>query len=168
LNAAGATRPEHVIVVAMTRRRVIGASGRLPWHLPEDLRLFRELTTGQAVVMGRRTFESIGRPLPGRRNLVVSRTLSPRQGIEVCRSFDEALARTAGFPGRVFFIGGAEIYALALPVADRLIVTWVEQAVEGDVHFPAFDESAWTVERSEPGAGFVRVWYRRACPATLT
>ncbi len=145
----------------MTQERVIGASGRLPWHLPEDLRLFRGLTYGHAVVMGRRTFESIGRPLPGRRNLVVSRTLPPSPDIEVCRSFEEALARTADLSGRVFFIGGPGIYAQALSVADLLIVTWVEQDVKGDVHFPAFNASEWTAERTEPGSGFVRVWYRR-------
>lgn len=156
------TQPGRIIIVAMTRDRVIGRCGRIPWRLPEDLQLFRELTTGHTVVMGRETFESIGRPLPGRRNLVVSRSLAPREGVEICTSFEEALLKVSNIKGKVFFIGGVEIYAKALPVVDTLVVSWVENAYPGDTLFPVYDATEWTAVRTEQYAGFTRVWYRRS------
>jgi dihydrofolate reductase len=155
-------RPEYVIVVAMTRERVIGQGGRIPWRLPQDLRLFRELTTGHAVVMGRRTFDSIGGALPGRRNLVLSRTLSEAPEVEVCGSFEEALAKTANCRGKVFFVGGAQVYAQALPLADAMVVSWIEGNFPGETLFPPFDEGEWRAVRTEHHPGFTRVWYRRA------
>lgn len=150
-----------IIIVAMTRDRVIGQYGRIPWYLPEELELFRKLTTGHTVVMGRETFESIGRPLPGRRNLVVSRTLAPKEGIEICTSFEETLDKISNIKGKVFFIGGANIYAMALAVVDTMVVSWVEKTYPGDTRFPDFDAAEWTVVRTEQYAGFTRVWYRR-------
>jgi dihydrofolate reductase len=121
----------------------IGAGGALPWRLADDLRRFRALTTGHAVVMGRRTWQSLGRPLPDRQNLVVSRDTSfDAPGAEVARSLDEALSLVR-LPLPAFCIGGAELYALALPRADVLYLTEIGRDFAGDVRFPAFDRAEW-------------------------
>jgi dihydrofolate reductase len=140
------------IVVAYSRNHVIGRDGRLPWHLPGDMRRFRELTTGHAVVMGRRTFESLPdrfRPLPNRRNLVLtSRRDYDLPGIETFQSLEAALAAAGG---DCFVIGGEQVFREALPVADRLYLTRVEAECEGDAFFPVLDEEAWRcVDESEP------------------
>jgi dihydrofolate reductase len=135
--------PHLSLIVAMTPGRVIGRDNGLPWHLPDDLRRFKAITLGKPVVMGRRTFESIGRPLPGRRNLVLSRrTDFAPAGVEVVRDLDAAFA-AAGDAAEIMVIGGAEVYALALPRATRLYVTEVHGEVAGDVRFPAIDPADW-------------------------
>jgi dihydrofolate reductase len=142
--------PSLAIVAAVAANGTIGAAGGLPWRLPDDLRHFRALTTGHAVVMGRRTWHSLGRPLPGRQNLVVTRDpalVAP--GAEVAHGLDEALAR-ARLPLPVFCIGGAELYALALPRADVLYLTEIGRDFEGDASFPAFDRTAWREVAREP------------------
>lgn len=155
------SRPELIIVVAMTRQRVIGCEGRLPWHIPEDLRLFRELTMGQTVIMGRETFVSIGRPLPERRNIVVSRTLPATPGVEICRSFPEALQKSAADDKKIFVIGGRALYRQALVVASAMVVSWIREDHAGDTFFPEFDPEAWSVEQVEEHAAFTRVWYKK-------
>jgi dihydrofolate reductase len=152
---------EKRIIAAMTRRRVIGAGGDLPWDLSGELRLFRELTWGHSVVMGRRTFESIGRPLPGRRNIVLSRSLSSQPGVIVCRSLGEGLKAAADGHDRVFFIGGAEVYAQALPLADVLHVSWIRRDYPGDARFPLFTGRDWRVVRVDDRGEFRHVVYRR-------
>ena len=144
------------IIVAMGRNRVIGFANALPWKLPADLRRFKRLTMGHHLLMGRKTFESIGRPLPGRTSVVITRNRRYRaaEGVHAVQSFEEAaaLAERAG-DDEAFVIGGAEIYALALPRADRLIVTRVHADFEGDTWFPVFDESGWTlvdIEEHDP------------------
>ena len=137
------------LVAAVDRQRAIGRGGELPWHLPEDLKRFKRLTLGHAVLMGRRTAESIGRPLPGRCNLVMTRAgTAPFDGQHAVDSLDAALARTDGGP--LFVIGGGEIYALALPRATQLLLTHVDTIVDdADAFFPAFDERAWRIDASE-------------------
>jgi dihydrofolate reductase len=137
------------LVAAMARNRVIGRGNALPWHLPADLRRFKALTTGHAVVMGRKTFDAIGRPLPGRQNIVITRqpSFSPG-GVEVARSLPDALARARG--EEVFVIGGGEIFEQALPLADRVYLTVVDDEIEGDVWFPELDDEAWRVTHDEP------------------
>lgn len=133
------------LIAAVAENGVIGRDGALPWHLPDDLKRFRALTTGHHVVMGRRTHESIGRALPGRANLVLSRDPGYRAvGCRVVRSLDEALdvARAAG-DEEAFVIGGAAVYASALAVADRIYLTRVAAHLEGDVRFPDFDAAVW-------------------------
>lgn len=131
------------IVVAVARNGAIGAGGALPWRLPADLRRFRSLTSGHAVVMGRRTWESIGRPLPERQNIVVTRSRHfAAAGAEVAHSLDEALARVR-LPAPAFCIGGAELYREALPRADALYVTEIARDVPGDTFFPPFDRREW-------------------------
>jgi len=141
------------LVAALASNGVIGADGRLPWHLPEDLRHFKALTLGHPVIMGRRTWESIGKPLPGRENIVVSRQPAyDAPGAHVAASLDECLAHCADAP-IAFVIGGADLYASALPIADVLEFTEIDAAVRGDTTFPAFDRTAWRETRRERRTG---------------
>lgn len=125
-------------IVAIDARRVIGHQGALPWHHPEDLKFFKRTTLGHPVLMGRTTFESIGRPLPGRHNLVLSRTMLPREGITVLRDLSELEAACPGVE-RVFVIGGAQVYAELLPQCDELYLTLVAGEHEGDAFFPPYE-----------------------------
>ncbi len=137
------------LIVATAGSGVIGRGGRLPWHLPADLKRFKELTMGHAIVMGRKTFESIGRCLPGRTTIVLSRTPGfAAKGAVVAGSFDDAM-RYAADDDEVFIIGGAEIYRLALPHAARLYVTVVHTDVEGDTFFPDVDWDQWQLVEEE-------------------
>ncbi|MEZ5500319.1 MAG: dihydrofolate reductase [Steroidobacteraceae bacterium] len=142
-----------VIVVAMATNGVIGRDGRLPWHLPADLAHFKRQTLGGVIAMGRRTYESIGRPLPGRRSLVLTRDASwHADGVERVADLDDA--RCVPAPGQpLFVIGGAQLYEAALPVATRLCITRVRANIEGDCFFPPLDFGAWREdERSEHAA----------------
>ena len=131
------------IIAAVARNGVIGYRNRMPWHLPEDLRRFRQLTLGHAVIMGRHTFESIGSPLAGRNNIVVTRSPDwTRPGCHAAHSLAAALAAVRERED-AFVIGGAQIYALALPIASRLYMTEIERDFEGDAFFPEFDRSLW-------------------------
>ncbi|MFM7737089.1 MAG: dihydrofolate reductase [Alphaproteobacteria bacterium] len=135
------------LVASVADNGVIGRDGTLPWRLPADLRRFRELTTGHHVVMGRRTWESIGRPLPDRTNVVLSRDPGFRpggEGVVVVASLEDAIARArAAGESELFVIGGAEVYAAALPLADRIELTRVAARVEGDVVFPPLEPAGW-------------------------
>lgn len=124
-------------VAAMAANRVIGREGALPWRLSEDLKFFRALTTGHPIVMGRKTWESLGRPLPGRRNIVLSRTMASVEGVEVVASLEEL--RALGLTGDVFVIGGAEIYRLLMPECAAVYLTVLTSDAEGDTHFPEFE-----------------------------
>jgi dihydrofolate reductase len=136
------------LVVAMSDNGVIGKQGALPWHLPDDLKYFKVVTFGKPVLMGRRTLDSIGKPLPGRRNLVLSRTDSGSvRGVEYVRSIEQALALAAG-AAELCVIGGAEVFALALPLATRIYLTRVHAVVTGDVYFPLRDFSGWRESES--------------------
>ncbi|GAA5190029.1 type 3 dihydrofolate reductase [Ferrimonas gelatinilytica] len=137
------------MIACMAQDRVIGKDNDMPWHLPADLKHFKAVTLGKPVVMGRKTFESIGRPLPGRHNIVISRqkTFAP-EGVTVVTDIDAALD-AAGEVEEVMIIGGGQLYAAMLPRADRLYLTRVDLAVEGDTRFPAFDESHWQQLASE-------------------
>lgn len=146
-------------IAAMSLNRVIGRGNRIPWHLPEDLRWFRKLTMGHVVVMGRRTFESIGRPLPGRETVVLSRGGFQHPEVRVVGSLEEVSAVTSG--REVFICGGAQVYRLALPRCSYLFLTLVHREVEGDAFFPPFEElfepEAVLAEREE----FRLMRYRR-------
>ncbi len=155
-------------MAAVARDGVIGLAGALPWQIPEDMRHFRELTTGHPVVMGRRTWDSLParfRPLPGRRNVVVTRNASwQANGAERAGSFEDALALLAGEP-RVFVIGGGELYADALSLADELLLTEIDAEIEGDTFFPAwhtaFEETSREQHVSDHGIPFSFVTYLR-------
>jgi dihydrofolate reductase len=143
------------IIVAMTADRVIGRDNTLPWRLPADLRRFKRLTLGHHLVVGRKTWESIGRPLPGRKMVVITRQRKFRaDGVEVVHSIDDALAvaRKNG-EDEVFIAGGEEIYRQTLARAHRLYLTRVHATIEGDAFFPEYDAAAWTeVEREDRAA----------------
>lgn len=151
------------LVAAVARNGVIGRDGALPWHLPEDLRRFKSLTLGHVLVMGRRTFESIGRPLPGRTTIVVTRRPDwpAPEGVLVAPSLEAALARAAALDDEVFLVGGAEIYRRGLEVADFLELTEVDAEPSGDTVFPAVDWSRWRQTGRTPGDGFTFVSYAR-------
>jgi dihydrofolate reductase len=139
--------PRISIVAALAHNRVIGSGGKIPWRLPEDLKRFKRLTVGHAVIMGRKTLDSIiasmGKPLPGRDNIVVTRSRDwSHPGCQAVHSLDAALAAAQGSQ-EAFVIGGAEIYALALPLARRLHLTEIERDFDGDAFFPDFDRSKW-------------------------
>ena len=124
-------------IVAMSENRAIGNAGNIPWHLPEDFKFFKATTMGHAILMGRKTFESIGRPLPGRENIVLSRTMPETPGTAVIRDLDKLKEPTDGRD--LFVIGGAEIYRLLLPSVQEVFVTKVPRTVEGDAFFPEFE-----------------------------
>ncbi|MGE5336310.1 MAG: dihydrofolate reductase [Gemmatimonadota bacterium] len=135
--------PRLSLIAAVARNGVIGRDGRIPWHLPGDLPRFKRITMGHPVIMGRRTWESLGRPLPGRRNIVISRSPALKvDGAEVFASLAAALAACAG-ADEVFVIGGTEAYREALPRADRLLLTEIDADIEGDACFPPFDRRSW-------------------------
>ncbi|MBA2424619.1 MAG: dihydrofolate reductase [Actinobacteria bacterium] len=157
------------LVAAVARGGVIGLEGGLPWRIPEDMRHFRELTIGHPVIMGRRTWDSLPerfRPLPDRRNVVVTRNAAWRgDGAERASSLEDALRLLDGAP-RVFVIGGAELYAVTLSLADELLLTEIDADVEGDTLFPpwerrAFEETSREQHVSEAGIPFSFATYRR-------
>ncbi|HYB32935.1 MAG TPA: type 3 dihydrofolate reductase [Steroidobacteraceae bacterium] len=136
-------RPLVSLIVAMAQNGVIGRGNALPWRLPEDLKRFRAFTLGKPILMGRKTFESLGRPLPGRANLVLTRDRGWfSHGVIVVHSVEEALAQ-AGASDELVAIGGAEIYRLVLPFARRIYLTHVHADVPGDTFFPDFDPTQW-------------------------
>ena len=163
--ASGTTRI--FLVAALASNGVIGAQGKMPWHLPEDLKHFKQLTLGHPVIMGRRTWDSLGKPLPGRENIVISRKSGfEAPGASVASSLEAAIALCAG-EAVAFVIGGAEIYAAALPFADGLVLTEIERGYEGDTRFPAWDRGAWRVSQKEThtsadGVRFSFVLYEKA------
>lgn len=143
--------PSLALIFAVASNGTIGIRGALPWRLPEDLKRFRALTVGHSVIMGRKTWDSLPRALPQRQNIVVTRDRSFRaRGADVAYSLDEALDRVA-LPLPVFCIGGAELYRLALPRADRLYLTEIARDFEGDVSLPALDPTQWREIAREPG-----------------
>ena len=153
------------VVVAMGSNRVIGAGGTLPWHLPEDLAHFKRVTLGHPMIMGRTTFESIGRPLPGRTTIVVTRQQDwSAEGVEVAHSLDDAIALASAMDAESMLVGGAQVYAEALErdLVDTMIVTRVRQAPEGDAWFPQIDWEAWVEVAQEPHTEFDVVTYQRA------
>ncbi len=131
------------LIVAMARNRTIGVNNTLPWRCPEDLKHFKTLTMGHHMIMGRKTFDSIGKPLPGRTTVVVTRDKSLQiEGCIVVHSLPAAIAACAD-DEQTFIVGGADIYAQSLQLADTLYITEIQQDVEGDAHFPAFDKTMW-------------------------
>jgi dihydrofolate reductase len=134
--------PQLIAIAAMANNRVIGKDGGLPWHLPCDLQFFKQTTMGHPVLMGRHTFESIesklGKPLPGRRNIVLSHTMPARAGVDVIRDISE-LEGLPDLAAPVYLIGGAQLYGQLLPQCDELLLTYLETPYEGDVFFPAFE-----------------------------
>lgn len=171
MSRSGMPAPRLTVMAAVARNGVIGDNGTIPWRLSADLRRFKATTMGAVLVMGRRTYESIGRPLPGRTTVVVTTqrpypaTGACPPGLLIARTFEEAMrtarAQAGAGAGEVFVQGGAAVYAAALPLADRLLVTWVDAEPAGDTFFPPVDWSAWREESREDFAGGTWATYVR-------
>jgi dihydrofolate reductase len=159
---ASTPRQRIVLVAAVADNGVIGHAGEIPWRIPEDMKHFREVTTGHPVLMGRVTYESIGRPLPGRTNIVVTRDPAwSADGVRVVGSVQEGLDLAREVGGDVMVIGGAQIYEAAMGAADVQVLTEVHQRPDGDTFYPAFDRSDWVETRRESRDGYDWVWLER-------
>ena len=152
---------DKIIIAAMTIDRVIGKDNKIPWKIQEDLQLFKRLTLDNTVIMGRKTYESIGTPLKNRNNLVVSKTMQKVPGIEICGSLEEALELAGIYGSDIFFIGGAVIYEKALPIANKMYLSYVKQKYEGDTFFPKFNEEEWKIKERVNHPEFEWVSYER-------
>jgi dihydrofolate reductase len=148
-----------LLIAAIADNGVIGNAGEIPWHISEDLRRFKRLTMDHPVIMGRKTYESLGKPLPGRRNIVLTRGISI-PGIECFTGLDSAI-KACPVNATVFIIGGAEVYRQALTLADALFLTLVHQSPDGDTKFPDYDRTEWCETSREEGPGYSFVEYRR-------
>lgn len=152
-------------IAATSENRVIGAGNKIPWHLPEDFKWFKQLTTGNVVVMGRKTFESIGKPLPNRETIILSRSGFAYPGTRTVASLREVLL--VGETREVFICGGAEIYAQSLPLCSDLFLTVVKRKVEGDAFFPIFEDRFELVEELRDAPEFRILHYRNRAPQSL-
>jgi dihydrofolate reductase len=162
---ASVTRPRITLVAAVADNGVIGAGGDIPWRIPEDFAHFKRVTLGHTLVMGRATYDSIGRPLPGRTTVVLTRDPSwSADGVLVAASLEDALALATDLPGEVMVSGGAAVYAAALPLAAAQILTEVHLSPEGDTSYPYWDRSEWVETQRVPGPGLEWVWWERATP----
>ena len=155
-------RPEVIGIAAVARNGVIGAGNDIPWRIPEDWARFKAITMGHVLIMGRKTYDSIGRPLPGRTTIVLTRDPDWRAaGVTTAATLDEALERAEG---DVYVAGGAAVYAAALPHADEQLLSEVDLEPEGDTFYPAFDRSEWREVGRDPREGFTVVRWRRERP----
>ncbi|MEO0454164.1 MAG: dihydrofolate reductase [Verrucomicrobiota bacterium] len=146
--------PELIAIAAMAENRVIGKDGVLPWHLPADLQFFKRTTIGGTILFGKTTYEGIGRPLPKRTNLVLSRTMEATDGIEVVRSVQEVLDRKKEDEEKIYICGGAKVYEEFFPLCHQLLLTRVKGKPEGDTHLPSFEEFFEFEEMIEEGDGY--------------
>ena len=152
-----------VLVAAVADNGVIGNGPDIPWKIPGEQAEFKALTLGHILLMGRTTYDSIGRPLPGRSTIVLTRDPEwSADGVAVAHDVESALAIADALTGVVMVAGGAEVYAAALDVADEQVLTEVHLSPEGDVHYPSFDRGVWVETKREPGEGYDRVWWSRA------
>jgi dihydrofolate reductase len=158
----GSAAKRVVLVAAVAENGVIGDGGDIPWHVPGEQAEFKALTMGHTLVMGRTTYESIGRPLPGRTTVVLTRDPDwSAPGVRVARSLEEALEVAAGLPGHVMVVGGAQVYSSAMDRADEQVISEVHLSPGGDVTYPDFDRAQWQEVRREPGSAYDRVWLER-------
>ena len=150
------------MVAAVASNGVIGADGDIPWRIPEDFAHFKRITLGHVLVMGRATYDSIGRPLPGRTTIVLTRDPDwSAEGVLVAHGLDEALALAADLPGEVVVAGGSQVYAEAMPRAGEQVLTFVHQRPEGDTYYPAYDSAEWQETGRVENDGYDWVWLRR-------
>ena len=163
------------LIVAMTKSRIIGCENKMPWHIPEDLKLFKEITMGNIIIMGRKTFESIGKPLPGRKNFIVSASAfkdasgNNQNNSEANKSYkpfyfkslEDAIQASFSTEGNPFIIGGASVYKQALPFAAKLYISLLKKDYEGDVYFPEFDLKEWKLIEEKDFADFTLNVFKR-------
>ena len=156
------------LIVAMTEKGIIGKGNNLPWHLPGDLKHFKKTTMSNIILMGRKTFESIGKPLPGRKNFIltsnpgsISEDIQSQENVFIFTSFKEAEKAASSMTEEVFIIGGASVYRDTIKYADRLIISMVKENYQGDVYFPDYDKSEWELVSSEDFEEFILLIYER-------
>lgn len=149
---------EIILIAAVARNSVIGNNGEIPWDIPEDLKRFKTLTSGHTVIMGRKTFDSIGAALPDRENIVVSRSVKELSGCTVVDNLDDAFDLASG---KVFVIGGGEVFSQVISKAETMFITHVDSEVEGDVVFPEFSKDEWNQVDCEVKNGYIFAVYRR-------
>ena len=151
------------IIVAVAKNGVIGANNQLLWHISDDLKRFKAITSGSPIIMGRKTFESLGRPLPNRHNVVITRNdqCALPEGVTRANSLLDAIEKAGDNDKEVFIIGGGEIYRQAVDIVERMYITEVDQAPEGDTFFPEIDKTKWTETQREQHDGFAYVNYER-------
>ena len=152
------------IIVAMTEDRVIGEGGMIPWHIAEDMKLFKTLTTGGTVIMGKTTWLSLPepfRPLPGRANIIVSTTLGEQAGAKVCRSVDEAINEAKKNNNEIYCMGGGRLYSAMVPLADTMYISWVKSTYDGDTYFPEIDFARWKEVEAKNYPDFIFKKYSR-------
>ena len=150
------------LIAAIADNGVIGKGNSMPWHVSGDLGHFKKITTGGVLIMGRKTFESIGcRPLPNRPHVIVSRTFPETPGVDVCRTFEAALEKARSYGKPVFSAGGAEIYRQSIPHTNRMYLSRIRGDYDGDTCFPEFDESEWRLVKEEKRAEFTLLVYER-------
>ncbi|MGC8479531.1 MAG: dihydrofolate reductase [Candidatus Micrarchaeia archaeon] len=158
------------IIVAMTRNRVIGKDGKIPWKIKEDILLFKGLTMNRTVIMGRKTWFSllsVFRPLPNRNNIIISNTLEPQSGAFVCKSIDEAVAIARRFECDAYCIGGAQLYSQMLPISSILHISLVKGAYEGDTYFPEINYEEWELQETVEFEEFTYKRYKRKTPNNI-
>ena len=150
-----------IIISAMSKDRVIGSGDSMPWYVPEEYQQFLHLVEGQTVIMGRSSYEIFGPDLTSAHNLVISRLSADREGVEICRSVEEAVQRAGSYGKTIFCAGGGSIYAQMLSVAEEMYLSYIKGNFTGDAYFPKFDEDKWNVVEWRDHEGFEFVHYRR-------
>jgi len=154
-----------IAVAAMASNRVIGKNGQLPWHLPEDLKFFKELTSGHAVIMGRKTFDSIGRPLPKRKNIIISKSLQrAHAGTSLVNSIEEIFSANLGVTGDLYVIGGAQVYESLMPHISELFLSYIHKEYSGDTTFPEFENKFGDYKQVKQFDQFEVRHYKRSLP----
>jgi dihydrofolate reductase len=150
------------IIAALDKNRVVGNKNKMPWHISEDFKHFKRTTLNHPIIMGRKTFESIGsKPLPNRHHIIVSRTMAESQEVDVSRSLDEAIEKARTYGSEIYICGGVEIYRQAIPLSDFMILSHIDGQHEGDAYFPEFDEAEWVIAKKDGRANFTIVYYER-------
>ena len=152
------------LIVALTKNRVIGDQNTLIWHIPEDQKLFRKITSENTVIMGRKTWDSLPvrfRPLPNRNNIVISRSVTQLEGADVCSSLDLAMEKAKSYNKDIIIMGGVQIYALAIPIVEKMHLSWVKKEYEGDAKFPEFNKEDWNITEEKEFDEFTYKVYER-------
>lgn len=149
------------IIAALTKNHVIGKENTLIWNIPEDMKHFRKVTSGNVIIMGRKTFDSIGKPLPNRINIVVSRSQKNIEGADVFSDISSAIEHAKTYNKEIFIIGGASIYEQALPFANKMLLSWIKKEYQGDAYFPKFGEKEWKRAEIKEFDDFTLVIYER-------
>jgi dihydrofolate reductase len=152
------------IIAAMTNERVIGINGSLPWHIPDEMKLFKQITENNIVIMGKNTWESLPekfKPLPNRTNIIVSSSLGEQKGANICRNIVEALIIAKNYNGQIYCIGGAGLFYQMLPLSQTLHISWIKNSYIGDTYFPAIDFKQWIKKEKKEFAEFTYMQYLR-------